>query len=51
MFVGINDLLYEWYLRAVRKNVYPDGPTLCLQAKEIGEHLDVTIFKASNRWL
>ena len=28
-YAQINDLLYEWFLVAVRKNIYPDGPTLC----------------------
>lgn len=50
-FVDINDLLYDWYLMAVRKNMYPDGPILCQQAKEIAERLGITTFKASNGWL
>ena len=31
-FTEVNDLLHEWYLVAVRKNIYPDGPTLCEKA-------------------
>jgi len=44
-------LLYQWFLVAVRKNIYPDGPTLCAQALEIAKHLQVDDFKASNGWL
>ena len=36
---------------ATRKNIYPDGPTLCAQAKEIASRLCVDDFKASNGWL
>ena len=50
-FGDVNDLLYDWYLMAVRKKVYPDGPTLCQQAKDIAERLGITTFKASNGWL
>ena len=47
----VNDVLYEWYLVAVRKIIYPDGPTLIEKAKLIAEHLKITDFKASNGWL
>lgn len=47
----VNDLLCEWYLVAVRKNVYPDGPTLCEKAREIVKRLELSDFKASNGWL
>ena len=47
----VNDLLCEWYLVAVRKNVYPDGPTLCEKAREIAKRLELNDFKASNGWL
>lgn len=50
-FAEINDLLYQWFLVAVRKNIYPDGPTLCAQALEIAKRLQVDDFKASNGWL
>ena len=50
-YAGINDLLYQWFLVAVRKNIYPDGPTLCAQALEIAKHLQVGDFKVSNGWL
>ena len=50
-YAQINDLLYEWFLVAVRKNIYPDGPTLCEKAQKIAKRLDVDDFKASNGWL
>ena len=50
-FSKVNDALYEWYIVAVRKNIYPDGPTLIEKAKLIAEHLNITDFKASNGWL
>ena len=50
-FTEVNDLLYEWYLVAVRKNIYPDGPTLCEKAREIVKRLELSDFKASNGWL
>lgn len=50
-FTEVNDLLYEWYLVAVQKNIYPDGPTLCEKAREIVKRLELSDFKASNGWL
>ena len=50
-FTEVNDLLYEWYLVAVRKNIYPDGLTLCEKAREIVKRLELSDFKASNGWL
>lgn len=50
-FAEVNDLLYEWYLVVVRKNIFPDGPTLVEKAKQIAERLNITNFKASNGWL
>ena len=50
-YAEINDLLYQWFLVAVRKNIYPDGPTLCAQALEIAKCIQVGDFKASNGWL
>ena len=29
--------LYDWYLLATRKNVYPDSPLLCQKALAIAE--------------
>lgn len=50
-FAQVNDLLYEWYLVALRKNIFPDGRTLTEKARQIAERLNVTNFKASNGWL
>ena len=50
-YAEINDLLYLWFLVAVRKNIHPDGPTLCAQALEIAKRLQVDDFKGSNGWL
>ncbi len=33
-FSQINDSLYDWYLLACSKSIYPDGPTLKLKAQE-----------------
>ena len=38
--------LYEWYLVAVLKNIYPNGPTLIEKAKLIVEHLNITDFQS-----
>ena len=50
-YQDVNEKLYEWYLMAIRKNIYPDGPILCQQAKKIAECLNIPDFKASNGWL
>ena len=47
----MNEALYEWYLLAVSKNIYPDGTQLILKAKEIANRMDVHEFKGSNGWL
>ena len=47
----LNQLLYEWYLLALRKNFVPDGPILMEQAKAIAQRLSIDGFKASNGWL
>ena len=44
----LNQLLYEWYLLALRKNFVPDGPILMEQAKAIAQRLSIDGFKASN---
>ena len=49
-FSDINDRLYEWYLLACSKNIYPDGPTLKSKAQEIAAKLEIEGFKASNGW-
>ena len=52
-FVEMNDLLYQWYRKAVSRNIYPDGPLLKEKAKQIADHLGYTddSFSASNGWL
>ena len=34
----LTQLLYEWYLLALRKNFVPDGPILMEQAKAIAQY-------------
>ena len=41
MFSQLNDTLYSWYLLAVSKNIYPDGPQLSEKAREIANQLGV----------
>lgn len=50
-FSEVNKLLYEWYLLATRKNVYPDGPLLRQKAMTIADQIGVADFKASNGWI
>ena len=42
-FAEVNYLLHEWYLVAVCKNIFPDGPTLIEKAKQIAKWLDISI--------
>ena len=46
----INDALYEWYLLACSKNIYPDGSQLKEKARQIAEKLEKTDFKGTNGW-
>ena len=52
-FGEMNDLLYQWYHKAVSRNIYPGGPLLKEKAKQIADHLGYTddSFSASNGWL
>ena len=50
-FSEVNKALYEWYVIACSKNIYPGGPQLTEKAIEIAEHLKVTNFKGSRGWL
>lgn len=50
-FSSINEALYNWYILATLRNIYPTGPHLCEKAKQITQQLGVTEFKASNSWL
>lgn len=47
----VNEALYNWYLLATSRNIYPGGHQLCEKAKQIAEKLNVSDFKASNGWL
>ena len=49
-FSDVNEALYEWYLIAVSKNIYPGGSQLREQAKLIAERLQKSDFKASDGW-
>lgn len=51
LYGDVNKALYEWYLLAVSKNIYPDGTQLILKAKEIANRIDVHKLKGSNGWL
>ena len=50
-YADVNDTLYQWYLLAGSKNIYPAGPQLSEKAKEIAATLGKPDFKASNGWL
>ena len=52
-FGEMNDLLYQWYCKAISRNIYPDGPLLKEKAKQIASQLGYTeeSFTASNGWL
>ena len=50
-FEQVNKALYEWYVFASSKNIYPGGSELVAKAKEIAERLDKPNFKGSNGWL
>ena len=50
-YAEVNDKLYEWYLLACFKNIFPGGPQLIEKAKQIAERLGKSDFKVSNGWL
>ena len=50
MFEDVNKALFEWYVLACSKNIYPGGPQLLEKAKEIAEKLGKSDFKGSNGW-
>jgi hypothetical protein len=50
-YADVNDALYQWYLLACSKNIYPAGPQLTEKAKEIAAAIGKPDFKASNGWL
>ena len=47
----MNESLYEWYLLATSKNIYPNGPQLSEKAKKIAIKLKKNGFNASDGWL
>ena len=50
-FMDVNKAVYEWYLLACSKNIFPQGPVLIEKAKEIAERLGISDFKGSRGWL
>ena len=50
-FSTINESLYQWYLMACSKNIYPGGPQLAEKAREIAARLGKSEFKGTNGWL
>ena len=46
-----DNALYEWYVLASSKNIYPGGPELIAKAKEIAEQLEKPNFIGLNGWL
>ena len=49
-FSEVNEALYQWYLIATSKNVFPDGTQLSEKANEIAKQLGFNDFKAFNGW-
>ena len=47
----VNKSLYEWYILACSKNIFPMGPQLIVKAKQIATCLGKHNFKGSNGWL
>ena len=50
-FMDVNKAVYEWYVLACSKHIYPGGPQLIEKAKEIVERLGKSNFKGSRGWL
>ena len=50
-FAEVNKALYDWFVLACSKNIYPAGPQLVEKAKQIAERLGKREFKGSNGWL
>ncbi len=47
----MNEALYQWYVMACSKNIYPCGPQLAEKAREIAARLGKPEFKGTNGWL
>lgn len=50
-FEEVNKALYQWYLLCCSKNIFPGGPQLTENGKQIAERLGISDFKGSNGWL
>ena len=50
-YADVNNKLHEWYLLACSKNIFPSGPQLIEEAKQIAQQLGKHDFKGSNGWL
>ena len=50
-YAEVNTLLYEWYVLACSKTIYPGGPQLIEKAREIAARLGKHNFTGSNGWL
>ena len=50
-YAEVNSVLYEWYMLACSKNIYPGGPQLTEKAREIATRLGKPNFKGCNGWL
>ena len=46
-----NEALYNWFILATSKNIFPMGPRLVEKVRQIAEQLGVNSFKESNGWL
>ena len=50
-YSAVNKSLYDWYVLACSKNIYPMGPQLIEKAKQIASFLGKQKFVGSNGWL
>lgn len=50
-YSDVNKSLYDWYVIACSKNVFPMGPQLIEKAKQIANSLGKHDFKGSNGWV
>ena len=50
-YAEVNSILYEWYMLACSKNIYPGGPQLTEKDRKIATRLGKPNFKGSNGWL
>ena len=50
-YSDVNKSLYDWYVLACSKNIFPMGPQLIEKAKQIASSLGKQKFMGSNGWL